>query len=473
MAESPARRIARRVPKGPGRRNAGLGQLTLVEHALCPLDPRNSLRPDHAFEAGFRFADRNRHVKVASARIHCPLGLSAGDEFFLWGLLALTFAQPEPDIELHATPHFCLRQLGLIDAASRRGGRQYRRFAEALERLSTVRYRNDAFYDPIRAEHRKVSFGFLSYSLPLDPESSRAWRLIWDPLFFEFVNSVGGYFWFDLETYRGLDTASRRLFLFLSKVFCRRTTTPRLDVRELGVDLIGFASSLDTRDMKVKISRVVDRLVGLKIVEPCESLFTKHGKGSYSLVLTRGEFYASRGPDRRPSAVESPLHEPLRLIGFDRASAARLIRQYPHRILREWADITLAARERFGDSFFTRSPQAYLVDNLKNARLGKRTPPDWWHDVRKAEAKAVADRLRGTGKSQAHERRRDGQPEDPESKELLARVRDEMLRCFLAAGQPRHVAASNADRFAREHLRNRSAAAQEATPRVADILTKL
>ena len=339
------------------RRNAGLGQLTLVEHALCPLDPRSSLRPNLAFDASYRFADRNRHIKAASARIHCPLGLSAGDELFLWGLLSLTFAQPEPDIELHATPHFCLRQLGLIDAASRRGGRQYRQFAAALERLSAVRYRNDAFYDPIRAEHRKVSFGFLSYSLPLDPESSRAWRLVWDPLFFEFMRAVGGHFWFDLETYRGLDAASRRLFLFLSKVFSRRATTPRLDARELGVGLIGFAPSLDVRDMKIKIARAVDRLVGLRVVEPSEALFTKHGKGRYSLVLTRGEFFASRDPRRTPASVESPLHEPLLVIGFDRATAARLLRQYPARMLREWADITLAARERFGESFFTKSPR--------------------------------------------------------------------------------------------------------------------
>jgi hypothetical protein len=45
----------------------------------------------------------------------------------------------------------------------------------------------------------------------------------------------------------------------------------------------------------------------------------------------------------------------------------------------------LAAKERFGDAFFKRSPQAYFVDNVKHAAAGTRTPPDWWHELRKAE----------------------------------------------------------------------------------------
>ncbi|MCI0539967.1 MAG: hypothetical protein L0Z50_32580, partial [Verrucomicrobiales bacterium] len=157
-------------------RSTGLGQLTLLEHALCPLDPRVSLVENLVHEASYCFMDSRRRWRKANARITCPLGLSANDELVLWGLLALTFREPAPDGEFHATPHFCLRQLGLVDSHCRRGGRQYQHFAQAVERLSLVRYRNEFFYDPVRAEHRKVSFGFLSYSLPIDPESSRAWR---------------------------------------------------------------------------------------------------------------------------------------------------------------------------------------------------------------------------------------------------------------------------------------------------------
>ncbi|MGD0896628.1 MAG: hypothetical protein ABR915_02250 [Thermoguttaceae bacterium] len=53
-----------------------------------------------------------------------------------------------------------------------------------LESLLTLRASpgHDHFYDPIRGEHRDVGFGFFSYSLPLDPRSSRAWRFAWAPV---------------------------------------------------------------------------------------------------------------------------------------------------------------------------------------------------------------------------------------------------------------------------------------------------
>ena len=53
-------------------------------------------------------------------------------------------------------------------------------------------------------------------------------------------------------------------------------------------------------------------------------------------------------------------------------------------------DITQSARERFGATFFKTSPQAFLVENLKNAAKGNRVLPDWWHEVRRAEARMQA-----------------------------------------------------------------------------------
>ena len=115
-----------------------------------------------------------------------PCGTGAKEGFSASARLA----QPAPQIEFQATPHFCLQKLGLISSASK-GGKSYRLFREALRRLSAVRYQNERFYDPIRREHRAVSFGFFSYSLPLDLDSPRAWRILWDPLFFEFLSGRG------------------------------------------------------------------------------------------------------------------------------------------------------------------------------------------------------------------------------------------------------------------------------------------
>jgi hypothetical protein len=133
-----------------GRRGwTGMGQLTLVEHSLCPLDPGASLVENLVHDSAFFFMDRNRHFRQARARIISTAGLSASDEFYLWGLLALTFAQPQADANLFATPHYCLRHLGVIDQHVRRGGQQYQQFAKAIERLSQVTYFNDCFYDAV------------------------------------------------------------------------------------------------------------------------------------------------------------------------------------------------------------------------------------------------------------------------------------------------------------------------------------
>ncbi len=432
-----------------GSRWSGLGQLSLVEHSLCPLDPGSSLVENLVHQSAYFFVDKNHHMQRATARIVSPSGLSATDEFYLWGLLALTFAQPEADANLYATPHYCLRQLGVIDQHSRRGGEQYQQFGKAIERLSQVTYLNDRFYDPVRAEHRKVSFGFLSYSLPLDPESSRAWRIAWDPIFFDIVRAAGGSFRFDLATYRELDPASRRLFLLLSKILSRRPSSPRFDVRHLGVNVLGFAPSLATRDLKIKVWRCVERLIALQVVRPVEKdrLFCKNARASYSMVLNAGEYFAKRRtPAAAPAATGSAAGNLLTQLGFDMEAARRLQRQYPMAMLREWIDITQAAKERFGPSHFKKSPQAFLVDNLKNAKAGKRTPPDWWHGVRRAENEMRNNRRPITGEpalSPAPSLRE-------ESRKSFDRVAKDIFAFFCAAGQPEAVAKANAEKFAEE-----------------------
>ena len=169
----------------------GLTQLTLVEHALCPLDADASLRSGFCHETSYRYSDKHGTRRTARVRVTCPDGLSANDEFYLWGLLALTFAQPDLSSELYATPHYCLAQLGII-APNSKGGKTYRLFREALGRLAGIHYENDRFFDPLRKEHRQVRFGLLGYSLPLDELSNRAWRIVWDAQFFEFCRATGG-----------------------------------------------------------------------------------------------------------------------------------------------------------------------------------------------------------------------------------------------------------------------------------------
>lgn len=415
----------------------GVGQLTLVEHALCPLDARASVTPNLVHEASFRFSDKSRRRQTGTAKVFCPLGLSPKDEYFLWGLLALTLADPESDGELHATRHYCLRRLGLIDAKLRRGGRQYTDFTAAIERLSAIRYQCDKFYDPIRAEHRRVSFGFFSYSLPLDDESSRAWRIVWDPVFFEFVRAAGGALRFHLDIYRELDVASRRLYLFLTKLFYRQSVTSRLDVREVSEQILGVAASVSLRDQKMKLGRCIEQLTSHGVVERGE--IERIAKGRFAVVFHRGNAFRR---SVKESAFESPLIEPLIAIGFDVAGVDRLLKRFKHSVVREWADITLAAKERYGARFFKRGAPAYLTDNVKQATAGKRTPPDWWADLRREEQRAAAERARQASPQSAG---KDSVNED--AHDAVRSVHDTIFTQFLAAGQSEEVARENARRY--------------------------
>ena len=429
----------------------GRGQLTLVEHSLCPLDVRRSLVENLVHETSYRFADDSRRSRKVTATVFSPAGLSAHDEFFLWGLLALTLGQKEPDPEFIATPHYCLRQLGVIDQHSSRGGQQYDHFAQAVERLSLVRYRSDHFYDPVRAERRKVGFGFFSYSIPLDVASSRAWRFSWDRVFFDIVKAAGGSLRFDLDLYRQLDPASRRLFLLLCKLFFRRSTTPRFRLRELAVEVLGFADSLDTRDLKQKVKRCLTRLTEIGVIE-AGSEFEKHAPGEYSLVLQRGCYFQERRlASSARGSIESPCAEPLRELGFEQRMIDSILGRYPQAMLREWIDITLAAKERFGDSFFRKNPRAYLLDNLKHAGEGNRTPPDWWHELRQAEAG------RRALSSKAGKPTRVLTEIATESSDALDQVRRDIFQQFVAGGQSEVIARLNSEKFAEEWKRRRAA----------------
>ena len=184
-------------------------------------------------------------------------------------------------------------------------------------------------------------------------------------------------------------------------MFHRRQASVVLDLRHVAVNVMGYSASLSTRDLKKKLIRCSERLVEAKILAPPTEgngtvpLLEKHGVGQYWVRFSRGaHFDDQRVTMKGQTDDESSLADPLASIGFDERAIRRITRQFPARLLAEWVDITLAARERFGETFFKRSPAAYFTDNVKAAAVGRRTPPDWWLDVRKqelrrAETKAV------------------------------------------------------------------------------------
>lgn len=378
---------ARPRPSSPTRR-AGLAQLSLVEHALCPLDDQRSLARPLVFDTGYFRADAQRRAAFIPVRITAHEGLSANDELYLWGLLALAFSQPEPTLDFWATPHWCLRNLGFMESS--KGGKNYANFRQVLRRLAGATYFCNRFYDPVKKCERDRAFGFLKYDLPTSDDSSRAWRIVFDPLLWEYCQALGGRLSFDWSTYRAFDPATRRLFLLLTKIFHRRTTSPRFDVWHLATHSLGFAPSLVMRDLKVKLLRCTLALLRAGVIVLPESasqprdLFEKKGTGSYAITFHRGPYF-DRSHDQGPgptSLADSAIVDPLRTVGLDDRTIRWVLRTYRHGLIRTWTDITLAAMESKKPGFFHISPAAYLLDNLREAAAKRRTPPDWWHSLR-------------------------------------------------------------------------------------------
>jgi hypothetical protein len=443
---------------------SGHAQLSLVEHALCPLDALNSLGQSFIFKTEYAFTDQNRHRRNAKVQVACPEGLTPTDEFYLWGLLSLTFSQPQPTLDFFATPYYCLRQLGCINAVTNRGSFNYILFRNAIRRLSAVSYRNDHFYDPIRGEHREVGFGFLSYSLPLDPTSSRTWRFAWDPIFFEFCQAVSGALRFNLNTYRQLDPACRRLYLLLKKIFWRNDISPEFDLHNLTVNIIGFAATHETWKLKQKLIRCIEVLLKHRVIRLPEGtahpsmLFTKLAKGQYSIRFYRGPHFQEADSSASSSmTIDSPLYEPLHVIDLDNATIRRILRIYSPRLIAECADMTLAAKERNGEEFFKKSPQAYFMDNLQEQAAGRRTPPDWWRELRKEEERRrwQADRdQRDATNQQGFETAFDSYLKT-EAREAFDRVMDRIFNDLRSGGQSESDAKENAVHFARTHFVSR------------------
>lgn len=360
----------------------GRGQLTLVEHALCPINKADSMQPNLVHRPKFFYTDKHRNRRSAEATIRAPLGLSGHDEFILYGILSLVFEQEEPTIDFRATPHYIMRRLGMINQHARRGGSQYQQFRAAIRRLSLTSYECQKFYHPIRGEHCYQNFGFFRLSLPLDDKSSRAYRFTIDPTLFEFCHVAGGWMAFDNDVFQSLGIGPRRLFLYLNKMFSRRMLqTGWIDIAHLAIHVMGYAASHDQANLTRKLKNAVQQLIKADIVAT-EGVQFQKGK----IKLSRGSHYDRKVTARsRRTLEDSPLFEPLLAIGFKAEQIPSLLKKYRQQLMQEWIDITLAAKEKSGLGFFKKSPQAYFIDNIKKASLGQRTWPDWWHEHRKKE----------------------------------------------------------------------------------------
>lgn len=375
-------RRASRQYRLPGIQRDAIAQLSILECALWPL--QGSPPAIHEFCTEYEYgshADR----KTAHIKVRAPLGLRSFDELVLWGLLAATLSRPDAESVLLASPYWMLKRLGLDT-----GGSQYAELRESLVRLAVTSYQNDGFYNPESKEREFATFQFLSILLPTvggageTVDNDRCWRIEFNPAFFRFCQASGGTLLFDLDLYRRLSPAARRLFLLLSDRFWRMKRV-FLNVDNLTVNGLGFSASRPLANRKAALLRCLRELLEHQVIElgrgqsDPRQLFLKRGKGSYVATLFEGPYYR-KAPGERATApknaiADDPLYEPLRKIGVDGPAIARLLASGSRGRIQKWLRVTEAAMHEKPSGFagFRVSPAAFLIDGVQQ----KRPLPDW------------------------------------------------------------------------------------------------
>jgi hypothetical protein len=368
----------------PGIEREGIAQLSLLETALWPL--QGGTLPTHQFETVYDFTTPLGRT-TATVTVRAALGLQPIDELFLWGLLGATLSRPDAEPVLLATPYWMLRHLGLDT-----GGFQYGQLREALLRLAVTSYQNTGFYNPESREREEAAFQFLSILLPTvggagkTVDTDRCWRIEWNPAFFRFCRAAGGNLLFDLDLYRALSPAARRLFLKLKDRFWRSKRV-FFGVDDLTVNGLGFAAERPLKKRKYDLLHCIRELLEQRVVElgrgqtDPKELFWKRAKGSYVVCFYPGEYFrcppAERTIRQKNAITDDPLYGPLRQIGVDGPAIQRLLTNHGRALIQRWVRITDAAMHEKPRGFagFRVSPAAFLIDGVQH----NRTPPDWLH----------------------------------------------------------------------------------------------
>lgn len=346
----------------------------------------------------FKTGDEKQPARVS---VYAPRGLQAIDEYILWGLLGTSLSRHQPEPTLLATPYWMMKKLGMET-----GGFQYDQLRASLERLALVAYQNTAFYNPVTRQHERVTMHFFSSFLPthgrggdVDPE--RAWRIEWSPMFFQMCQATGGTLLFDLDLYRELSPASRRLFLKLKDRFWR-TKRVFMNVDDLTIHGLGFLADRPLYKRKFDLTACIRELLGHGIIElgrgqtDPKQLFFKRGKGIYVVQFFEGPYFrrpmAERTQANLQAIADDPLYQPLRAIGVDEAGIRRVFKQCSRGLIQRWIHVTDTAMHEQPRGFpgFKTSPAAFFMNAVQNERL----PPDWIYAHEKEQKRRQWDEER-------------------------------------------------------------------------------
>jgi hypothetical protein len=257
-----------------------------------------------------------------------------------------------------------------------------------------------------------VTLHFFSTYLPTrgrgaDVDTDRAWRIEWSAMFFQMCQATGGTLLFDLDLYRDLTPAARRLFLKLKDRFWRSKRV-FMNVDDLTIHGLGFSADRPLKKRKFDLTSCIRELLDRGIIElgrgrsDPRDLFLKRGKGLYVVQFFEGPYFrrplAERTTVQNRAIVDDPLYQPLKSIGIDEPGIRRLFKQCSRGLIQRWIRVTDAAMHEQPRGFpgFKTSPAAFLMDAIQNERM----PPDWTYMHEKERQRVRWDHERRTQASQ-------------------------------------------------------------------------
>ena len=220
------------------------------------------------------------------------------------------------------------------------------------------------------------------------PGRSVPWSFAWNDVVFQSFQ-VGYLRPLDMRVYRELKSpAAKRMYRFLDKRFWWSNHL-EFDLRVFACEHIGFSRAYDNGQLKRRLNPAVAELEKIGYLEPLpsEDRFLKVCHGMWKIRLVRRQSMRQRRKrDSRWHVLEQALVE----RGVTAAVATRLVREYPHKVVREKV-VAFDQLRTTNASFELRNPAGFLVNSIQNSSpcLAKHNP----------EFRTTAGRGRASGRS--------------------------------------------------------------------------
>lgn len=354
--------------------DAGRDEMNLVEFPLAGLSDRTPTgRNSLVFEDSIWDRSRGENVHrrltiTGSSEYGLPAAL---DDEVILGLIQLSKANRFESRDVAFRPAELIRLLGW-----RLEGRSYDRIEKSLRRwLGITLYYDNAWWDKERKawvdEHfhlidhvvirRRLRRGSVAAG---SVERAVGWSFAWNEVVFRSFQA--GYMkQLDMNMYRSLKSpAAKRLYRFLDKRF-HFSNDLQFDLKRFACEHIGFSRAYDNSQLKRRLRPAVTELENEGYLEPLsvQERFLKVCHGQWKIRLIR------RQSARRRTKKSSRWHTLERALverGVTPAAATRLVREHPHKVIRDKV-VALDQLKETKRGFELRNPGGFLVKSIRDS----------------------------------------------------------------------------------------------------------